>query len=92
MTRTAVDDEFAAEPEPGCWCCNDRTVVASMLRLDRHQEVGVCFRCVDRLAKRKRQIARMTRHAPPGPWWRRLQYRAGLNRCQAPQGSHAQQA
>jgi hypothetical protein len=46
-----------------------------------HREVGVCFRCIDRLAKRKRAIERMTRHAPPGPWWRRLQFRAGFNRC-----------
>jgi hypothetical protein len=43
--------------------------------------VGVCFRCVGWLNKRKREIQRMTRHAPAGPWWRRVRYRAGFNRC-----------
>jgi hypothetical protein len=79
MTTTAVGAEFA--DEPGCWCCGDRTVRVSLLRLDRHQEVGVCFRCVRQLARRKRAIERLTRHAPPGPWWRRAQYRLGFNRC-----------
>ena len=59
-------------PPTGCWCCGDRTVAASLLRLSEHQEVGVCFRCVDTLAKRKRTIERMTRHAPPGTWWQRF--------------------
>jgi hypothetical protein len=56
-------------------------VVASLLRLNEHPEVGVCFRCVKDLTQRKRVIERATRHAPPGPWWRRLLYRAGFNRC-----------
>ena len=81
MERTAVGGDFAEGPDPGCWCCGDRTVSASLLRLETHREVGVCFRCVDRLAKRKRTIERMTRHAPPGSWWRRLMFRAGFNRC-----------
>ena len=49
-------------------------LAASLLRLDDHPEVGVCFRCVDSLGTRKRTIERMTR-AAPGPWRRRLQYR-----------------
>lgn len=76
---TAVADDV--DPQPGCWCCGDRTVQASLLRLEGHPEVGVCFRCVDRLRNRKRAVQRMTRQAPVGPWWRRLQYRAGLNSC-----------
>jgi len=80
MQRTTVGGEHV-EPQPGCWCCGGRLVSASLLRLERRSEVGVCFRCVDRLAKRKRAIERMTRHTPPGPWWRRLQYRAGFNKC-----------
>jgi len=80
MTRTAVGGDYA-EPQSGCWCCGDRFVSPSMLRLERHPEVGVCFRCVNNLAQRKRTIERMTRHAPPGPLWRRLQFRAGFNRC-----------
>ncbi len=67
-------------PVAGCWCCGDRTVGGSPLRLDGHREVGVYFRCVDWLGKRKRKVQRATRHAPPGPWWRRVQYRAGFNR------------
>lgn len=81
METTAVGGDFADGPDPGCWCCGDRLVRASLLQLEGHPEVGVCFHCVDRLAKRKRAIERMTRHAPPGPWWRRVQYRAGFNRC-----------
>jgi len=68
-------------PQPGCWCCGDRTVQASLLRLPGHPEVGVCFRCIDQLRDRKRAVQRMTRRAPVGPWWRRLQFRAGLNSC-----------
>ena len=79
MQRTAVDGDF--ESQPGCWCCGDRTVQSSLLRLDGRSEVGVCFRCVERLADRKHTIERLTRHAPPGSWWRRLQFRAGFNRC-----------
>ncbi len=79
MERTAVGSDFV--PQAGCWCCGDKTVQASLLRLDGHREVGVCFPCIDLLAKRKRAIERMTRQAPPGPWWRRLQFRAGFNRC-----------
>jgi hypothetical protein len=80
MVRTAVGGDFE-EPRQGCWCCGDLTVSASLLRLGSHQEVAVCFRCVDWLGKRKRTIERMARHAPPGPWWRRLQFRAGFGRC-----------
>jgi hypothetical protein len=81
MDSTAVGGDYVEPTQPGCWCCGDRLVAASLLRLEGHPEVGVCFRCVDRLAKRKRAIGRMTRAAPPGPWWRRLQYRAGFGRC-----------
>ena len=82
MTRTALDGDYDEQPpQSGCWCCADRTVFGSLLRLEEHPEVGVCFRCVDALVKRKRKIQRMTRAAPPGPWWRRLQYRAGFGHC-----------
>lgn len=81
MDRTAVGGDYVELPQSGCWCCGDRLVTASLLRLEGHPEVGVCFRCVDRLAKRKRAIERMTRAAPPGPLLRRLQYRAGLGPC-----------
>jgi hypothetical protein len=66
MTVTAVGGDLVEPPEPGCWCCGDQTVRAS-LQLEAHREVGVCFRCIERLGKRKRDIERMTRHAPPGP-------------------------
>ena len=81
MTRTAVGGDDMERPPAGCWCCGDHTVQASLLQLREHPEVGVCFQCVDSLAKRKRSIERMTRHAPPGPWWRRAQYRAGFGHC-----------
>lgn len=81
MDRTAVGGDFVEAPNSGCWCCGDRTVRPSLLRLTTHQEVGVCFHCIDDLAKRKRTLERMTRKAPPEPWWRRLQFRAGFNRC-----------
>lgn len=80
MASTAVGGDYV-ECQPGCWCCGDRTVHASLLQLDGHPEVGVCFRCVDRLTKRKRSIERITRHAPPRPWWRWLQFRAGFSHC-----------
>lgn len=78
---TAVGGDFAERPPTGCWCCGDRTVSGSLLRLDEHPEVGVCFRCVRVLQKRKRKIQWMTRKAPPGPWFRRVQYRLGFGRC-----------
>jgi hypothetical protein len=81
MAMTAVGGDYLEPRNMGCWCCGDRTVRASLLRLKEHPEVGVCFRCVKGMAKRKRAIERATRHAPPGPWWRRLRYRAGFNRC-----------
>ena len=81
MVVTAVGGDQLEPGTTGCWCCGDRTVQASLLRLDVHREVGVCFRCVGWLNKRKRELERMTRHAPPGPWWRRLRFRAGFNRC-----------
>lgn len=81
MDKTAVGGDQLEPPAAGCWCCGDRTVQGSLLRLAEHQEVGVCFRCVDSLHTRKRQLERMTRHAPPGPWWRRVQYRAGFGHC-----------
>ena len=81
MMRTALGGDNEEHWQPGCWCCGDRTVTASLLQLGQHQEVGVCFRCVDALATRKRRIERMTRHAPPGPWWRRMQFRAGFGHC-----------
>ena len=80
MTTTAVGGDYD-EHRPRCWCCGDRLVLAGMLQLERHPEVGLCFRCVDTLAKRKRTIERMTRHAPPGAWWKRVQFRAGFGRC-----------
>ena len=79
MQRTAVGGDY--EPHPGCWCCGDRLVGANLLRLESCSEVGVCFRCVDRLAKRKTEIERATRHAPPGSWWQRLRFPIGFNRC-----------
>ena len=51
------------------------------MRLAEHAEVGVCFRCARELGKRKRAIERQTPSAPPGPWWRRVQYRAGFGHC-----------
>ena len=78
---TAVGGDYLEPPDPGCWCCGDRTVRASLLQLDAHREVGVCFRCVDQLNKRKRVIQRMTRRASPGPRWQRLVFRARFNRC-----------
>ena len=82
MTKTALSGDYEEQPsQQGCWCCGDRTVGGSMLRLKGHPEVGVCFRCVDSLVKRKRELERMTRAAPPGPWWQRLRYRAGFGHC-----------
>ena len=81
---TAVGGDFREPERPvtGCWCCGDETVSGSLLRLVDHPEVGVCFRCVGRMSKRKREIERMTRRAPIGrPWWRRVLYRLGYNRC-----------
>jgi hypothetical protein len=71
-----------AHGAPGCWCCEDQTVQASVLRLTEHPEVGVCFRCVQELSRRKRQIERQTRHAPPDlSWWQRAKYRSGFAHC-----------
>jgi hypothetical protein len=83
MARTAVGADHVEPPEvPGCWCCGDRIVHASLLRLGEHPEVGVCLRCVKVLARRKRAIERKTRAAPAGwSWWRRTQFRAGFGRC-----------
>lgn len=79
--HAALAGDYREPPDMGCWCCGDRTVRASLLRLDAHKEVGICFRCVKELGHRKRAIERMTRHAPAGSRWRRLQFRAGFNRC-----------
>jgi hypothetical protein len=83
MAVTAVGSDWMEPPStPGCWCCGDRTVAGSLLRLGEHPEVGVCFRCVKELARRKRTIERATRAAPAGwSWWRRVQFRAGFSRC-----------
>jgi hypothetical protein len=82
MAVTAVGSDQFEPPTAGCWCCGDGTVRASVLRLGNHPEVGVCFRCVSVLAKRKRAIERQTRKAPAAwPLWRRVQSRAGFNRC-----------
>lgn len=79
---TLGSDSLAPPGVPGCWCCGDRTVQASLVRLGQHPEVGVCFRCVNVLGGRKREIQRRTRSAPPGlSGWRRVQYRAGFGRC-----------
>mgnify|MGYP006952609694 CR=1 FL=1 len=83
MAVTAVGSDSVEPPGvPGCWCCGDRTVAASLLRLGEHPEVGVCFRCVKALARRKREIERQTRAAPAGwPIIRRVQWRLGFGRC-----------
>lgn len=83
MAVTAVGSDFVEPPEgAGCWCCGDRTVQASLVRLGEHPEVGVCFKCVRVLARRKREIQRQTRSAPAAwPLWRRVQYRAGFGHC-----------
>jgi hypothetical protein len=53
-----------------------------LLRLGKHPEVGVCFRCVTWLSKRKHEFERTTRRAPINmAWWRRVLYRLGDNRC-----------
>ncbi len=83
MAMTAVSGDFG-EPTglTGCWCCGDRTVRASLLRLGEHPEVGVCFRCIRVLAHRKLEIERRTPPAPVGwPFWRRVLFRVGYNRC-----------
>lgn len=86
MALTAVGSYFLEPPEAsGCWCCGDNTVQASLVRLGEHPEVGVCFRCVRVLARRKRAIERHSRRTRslPASWsrWRRVQYRAGFGRC-----------
>ena len=83
MAMTALDSDGLEPPGlAGCWCCGDATVQASLLRLGDHPEVGVCFRCVKVLGKRKRAIERQTRGAPRGwPRSRRAAFRAGVNRC-----------
>ena len=83
MALIAVGGDFG-EPMgvTGCWCCGDRTVQASLVRLGEHPEVGVCFRCVGVLVRRKREIKRCTRAAPVGwPLWRRVLFRLGYSRC-----------
>ena len=81
MTQTAIGGMFEERPDPGCWCCGDSTVRASLLRLRVHPEVAVCFRCVEDLAKRRRAMERASRAAPPGPWWRRVRHLAGFGHC-----------
>lgn len=83
MAMTAIGSDSLEPPgATGCWCCGDRSVQAGLVRLGEHPEVGVGFRCLDVLARRKREIQRRTRSAPAGlPWWRRVQYRAGFGRC-----------
>jgi hypothetical protein len=82
MALTAVGGDDGRSGEvTGCWCCGDRTVVASVLRLGAHPEVGICLRCVGVLARRKREVERRTRAAPVGwPWWRRVLFRLGFQR------------
>jgi hypothetical protein len=80
--ETAIGGDFIEPTNSGCWCCGDRTVRSSLLRLSQHPEVGVCFRCVRYLEKRQHEIERQTRSAPAGlPWRRRVLYRLGYNRC-----------
>jgi hypothetical protein len=83
MAMTAIGADHPDPPRtPGCWCCGDRTVQASLLRLGEHPEVAVCFRCVNVLAQRKQAIERRTKGAPAGwPRWRRAAFRAGFGRC-----------
>jgi hypothetical protein len=78
-TKTTLDEVPSASS--GCWCCGDATVRGSLLRLEHRPEVGVCFRCVKTLSRRKRQIQRRTRHAPAGPLHRRVAYRLGFGSC-----------
>ena len=83
MATTAVGSDVVEPPgTPGCWCCGDRTVQASLVRLCEHPEVGVCSRCVKWLARRKHDIRRRNRPTLAGwPLWRRVRYRAGFGRC-----------
>jgi hypothetical protein len=83
MAMTAVGGDSGGTADvPECWCCGDRIVGASLLRLGERPEVGVCFRCVRVLARRKREVERRTRAAPVGwPFWRRVLFRVGYNRC-----------
>jgi hypothetical protein len=75
--QTALDER---DPIAGCWCCGTRPV-AGLLHLSEHPEVGVCFRCVTYLHKRKRELKRQAHAAPIGwPWWRRVLFRAGFSR------------
>jgi hypothetical protein len=83
MAMTAVGSDWLEPPgTTGCWCCGDNTVQASIVRLGDHPEVGVCFRCVDVLARRKRAIQRQSKAGPiDWPFRRRLLYRVGFGRC-----------
>ena len=66
MVATAVGEDQLEPPATGCWCCGDRTVRASLLRLGEHPEVGVCFRCVRVLAGLRR---RESSGSAGNPWW-----------------------
>jgi len=81
VVTTAVGGDDAERPDTGCWCCGDRTVDARLLRLDAHQEVGICFACVKRLRHRMRATRRRNVHVPAPTLWQRWRYRAGFGRC-----------
>jgi hypothetical protein len=83
MAPAVGTDSLEPEDPSGCWCCGDRTVQGSLLRLGDHPEVGVCFRCVKVLVQRRREIERRTRRAVlmDRPLWRRVQYRLGFGPC-----------
>lgn len=75
-------DELEPPGTSGCWCCGDSTVQASLLRLDEHPEVRVCFGCARDLGRRKRKVERQTRAAPLGwPLCRRASFRIGMGGC-----------
>jgi hypothetical protein len=83
MALAVGTDSLEPHGPTGCWCCGDRTVRGSLLRLGDHPEVGVCFRCVKVLAKRKRELERQIRRAllADRPFLRRMQYRTGFGPC-----------
>jgi hypothetical protein len=72
MAMTAAGNDLVETPAM-CWCCGNRTVGTSVVRLHSHPEVGVCFRCIRWLEQQKHTIERRTGQAS---WWHQLQYRA----------------
>jgi hypothetical protein len=82
MAITAEDLRDRPDGVPGCWCCGDGTAPANLLRLSNHPEVGICTQCVRILARRRRELERRSGATPIGwPFWRRVLFRLGFNRC-----------